>query len=65
MFSLGSVLRVISSLLFQGFEIYKNRKDQKAIQDLESKVKYLRILVGILTVIIVLMLSWMLWPVRH
>jgi hypothetical protein len=55
----------ISPLLFQGFEIYKNWKDNQVIRDLEKKVKTLRILVGILTVIILLMLIWMLWHLRN
>lgn len=64
MLSLGSLLRIISPLLFQGFELYKNRKDNRAIRDLEEKVKALRILVGCLTLIIVSMLAWILWHLR-
>ena len=64
MFSLGSLLRIISPLLFQGFEIYKNWKDNRVIRDLERKVKSLRILVGILMVIIISMMAWILWHGR-
>ena len=64
MFSFGSFLRVISPLLFQGFEIYKNRKNDRAIRDLEKKVKSLRILVGSLTAIIVSLVIWILWHLR-
>ncbi len=61
MFSLGSLFRVISPLLFQGFEIYKNWKDNQVIRDLQRKVKSLRILVGCLTLVIVSLLAWILW----
>ena len=56
MFSFGSLLRIISPLLFQGFEVYKNWKDNRVIHDLQKKVKSLRILVGVLIVIIISML---------
>lgn len=52
----------ISSVLFQGVETYKKWKDDRVIRDLEKKVKYLRILIGGLFIIIILMLIWIL---RH
>lgn len=59
MFGLGSLVRIISPLLFQGFEIYKNWKDNRVIRDLQRKVKTLRILVGALAMVILLMLVGM------
>jgi hypothetical protein len=60
MLGLGSLLRLLSPLLFQGFEIYKNWKNNRVIRDLERKVKSLRVLAGILMVVILFLLGWIL-----
>jgi hypothetical protein len=58
MFGLGSLVRILGPLFFQGFEIYKNWKDNQVIHDLQRKVKTLRILAGTLAAVILLMLVW-------
>ncbi len=61
MFSLASLLRFLSPLLFQGFGFYQNWKDKRVIEDLQRKVKALRLLVAVLTGVLILMLVWMIW----
>jgi hypothetical protein len=62
MFSLGSLLRSLSPLLFQGFGIYQNWKDKRVIHDLQGKIKSLRILVAAMAGVLILMLAWMVRP---
>jgi hypothetical protein len=61
MFTWGFWTKIFSPLLLQGVEIYKNIKDNRVIQDLQRKIKILRILVGSLTAIILLLMAWMIW----
>jgi hypothetical protein len=47
MFTWGFWTKIFSPLLLQGVEIYKNIKDNRVIQDLQRKIKILRILVAL------------------
>lgn len=55
---LGLLIKIIGPLLFQGFEIYKNRRDDRVIRSLQKKVKILRIITIGLTLILISMGIW-------